>query len=337
MKIQIMSKTLQSYNSGPFWQAGEFLNEGNPDFGANPAILFIRPHFRNVTGVVGFPQVLDAYNVVLSKLPKIRVMNKMKLVEIEYVSNTCMGEDLEAGPYKAKPGFNANWREDLERRRHRYDAELLHRFCSELLEILPTFKKRLAKVDDFNFDGFLNWAALKLKDLPKTDESLKEYATALYSKPQQPKNAASWDDLLIDWSKYHPQARQTLDDLFYWDCVNEYAPHGNDEGADLLEHFQRWRKRSKSADSKKFFERLMRDWGVMGKTEIFQPGLHKDALIGLAFAHLKIDSACPSWVRNDALAALQERLTKVNQSESGNENIANLEMMIRKLEEQEKS
>ncbi|MBX9950174.1 MAG: hypothetical protein K2Y39_13485 [Candidatus Obscuribacterales bacterium] len=148
MKVEIMAKTLRSVNFGPFGYAGTFLNEDTPDFGANPAILFIQPHFRNTTGWIGFPQILEGYNARLSKLPKVKVLNKMKLIEIEYLSNVCMGEDLEGGPYNAEPGFNANWRNDLERRRHTYDVELLQRFCSELLEILPSFRKRLAKVDD---------------------------------------------------------------------------------------------------------------------------------------------------------------------------------------------
>jgi len=327
-----MAKTLRSVNFGPFFWAGEFLNENIPDFGANPSMLFVRPHFRNVTGWIGFPQILEGYNAHLSKLPKIRVKNKMKLVEIEYVSNTCMGDDLEGGKYNAEPGFNVNWREDLERRRHQYDAELLQRFCSELLEILPTFRKRLVKVDGFDFDSFLEWVALRFRDLPNTDQSLKEYAISLFSKPEEPKKAESLDDLLIDWSEYHPQARETLDDLFYWDCVNEYAPHGNDEGADVLEHFKHWRKRNKTGDSRKFFERLMRNWGAIGKAEILQPSLYKDSLIGLAFAHLKIDSACPSWVRDEALKVLRERKKDASSSELAIEISANLEMMIRKLE-----
>lgn len=333
MKIQIISKTLRSVNFGPFCYAGDFLEEGAPDFGPNPALLFVRPHFRNVEGWVGFPQILDGYNARLSKLPKVKVLNKMRLVEIEYLSNVCMGDDLECVHYNAEPGFNVNWRDDLERRHHTYDVELLQRFCSELLEILPTFRKRLAKVDDFDFDSFLEWAALRFKDLPSTDEALKEYTTALYSKPEKSKKAESWDDLLIDWSKYHPQARETLDDLFYWDCVNEYAPHGNDEGADVLEHFQSWRKRNKAGDSKKFFKRLMQEWGVLNHPEDKLQDTYEPSLIGLAFAHLKIDAACPSWVRDEALKILRQQRKNVKASESADEHNGHLDMMIKKLEE----
>lgn len=328
-----MAKTLRSVNFGPFGYAGIFLNEDIPNFGANPAMLFIQPYFRNATGWVGFPQILEGYNARLLKLPKIRVMNKMKLVEIEYLSKVCMGEDLEGARYNAEPGFNVNWRADLERRQHTYDVELLQRFCSELLEILPTFRKRLAKVDDFDFDSFLEWAALRFKDLPSSDESLKEYATALYSKPEESKKAESWDDLLIDWSNYHPQAREILDDLFYWDCVNEYAPHGNDEGADVLEHFQRWRKRNKTGDSKKFFQHLMREWGVSNHPKDEPQDTYEPSLIGLAFAHLKVDAACPSWVRDKALKVLREQRKSVKPSESADELAGYLDMMIKKLEE----
>jgi hypothetical protein len=52
-----------------------------------------------------------------------------------------------------------------------------------------------------------------------------------------------WERLGIDWSRYHASARELLDDPFYWDSADEYAPHGNDTGADLLEAFREWRRR----------------------------------------------------------------------------------------------
>lgn len=336
MKIQVMERTFAGGGTAsPFWIAGILLEDGAPDFGPNPNELFIQPFFRNVRDPLGIPKHVDAYNKLLSKLPKLRVLNNSKLVEIHYLSNVCTDD-----AFKRRTYISLAQREKVEAEHgpqhlpfRPYNADLFRPFCAELLEILPNFRKRLAKVEGFDFDRFLEWAAVKFKELPNSDESLKDYAMAWHSKPKEQKKAEGWDDLLLDWSKYHPQAREILNDLFYWDCVNEYAPHGNDEGADVLEHFEHWRKRNKTGDSKKFFERLMREWGASNHPEDKLHDTYELSLIGLAFAHLKVDAACPSWVRDEAVKVLREQRNSVKAPESAEELVGRLDMMIKKLEE----
>lgn len=150
----------------------------------------------------------------------------------------------------------------------------------------------------------MEWATIRLKDLPNSDESLKAYAMDVLNKEERERG---WDDLVLDWSEYHPRAREILNDLFFWDCLDDLAPHGNDDGADLLERFKRWRKKSPSGESKTFFDRLMREWGVSNGREIVTDDIYDCSAIALAFAHLKIDAACPKWAQDEALKALTRR------------------------------
>jgi uncharacterized protein YfeS len=42
-------------------------------------------------------------------------------------------------------------------------------------------------------------------------------------------------------SHRHPRAAQLMQDKVFWDCVNELAPFGSDEGADAYVEYRSWR------------------------------------------------------------------------------------------------
>jgi uncharacterized protein YfeS len=43
----------------------------------------------------------------------------------------------------------------------------------------------------------------------------------------------------------HPRARELMTEEFLWDCVDEEAPFGSDEGHDAYYEFRAWRQRHK--------------------------------------------------------------------------------------------
>ena len=49
-------------------------------------------------------------------------------------------------------------------------------------------------------------------------------------------------------SHRHPRAQKLASDEWFWDCVDELAPFGSDEGADAYLEFRSWRKKHPSAD-----------------------------------------------------------------------------------------
>jgi uncharacterized protein YfeS len=44
----------------------------------------------------------------------------------------------------------------------------------------------------------------------------------------------------------HPRARELMTEEFFWDCVDEEAPFGSDEGSDAYYEFRGWRQRNKT-------------------------------------------------------------------------------------------
>jgi uncharacterized protein YfeS len=44
----------------------------------------------------------------------------------------------------------------------------------------------------------------------------------------------------------HPRARQLMTEDFFWDCVDEEAPFGSDEGATAYDEFRHWREQNKT-------------------------------------------------------------------------------------------
>jgi uncharacterized protein YfeS len=43
----------------------------------------------------------------------------------------------------------------------------------------------------------------------------------------------------------HPRARELMTEDFFWDCTDEDAPFGSDEGNDAYYEFRSWRERNK--------------------------------------------------------------------------------------------
>src|SRR5581483_7953999 len=111
-----------------------------------------------------------------------------------------------------------------------------------------------------------------------------------------------------DWIDFHPKAREVLDSPFYWECGNDFAPNGNDTGADVLHGFRKWRMKNVRTPSRQFFQQLMRAWEVNPKgNDDFSVQTFDQSAIGLAFAHLKFDAACPKWLKDTALAAVKRQ------------------------------
>jgi uncharacterized protein YfeS len=49
-------------------------------------------------------------------------------------------------------------------------------------------------------------------------------------------------------SHRHPRANELMRDGFFWDCVNELAPFGSDEGADAYAEYRNWRAENPRAN-----------------------------------------------------------------------------------------
>ena len=120
---------------------------------------------------------------------------------------------------------------------------------------------------------------------------------------------SDWDKLAIDWEDFHPRARDILDEVFYWDCTDDFAPNGNDTGADVLELYQEWRTENQQRPAGAFFDQLMSEWDVSipANGDKFSLTTFEESIVGLAFAQLKIDGDCEAEIRTRALDSLAQQ------------------------------
>lgn len=105
---------------------------------------------------------------------------------------------------------------------------------------------------------------------------------------------------------YHPRARELLDDPFYWDCVNDFSPHGNDAGADLLEEYRDWLKVHREGQPLAFLKNLARAWGYSGIAGMDKEDRNESG-VALAFAEIKLRGVCGTAVRDLALQSVERQ------------------------------
>jgi uncharacterized protein YfeS len=69
----------------------------------------------------------------------------------------------------------------------------------------------------------------------------------------------------------HPRARALMADEILWDCVDEEAPFGSDEGNDAYYDFREWRQENAAANLTECL-----DWIMHGQLERYSPELCSD-------------------------------------------------------------
>jgi uncharacterized protein YfeS len=62
-------------------------------------------------------------------------------------------------------------------------------------------------------------------------------------------------------NKVHPNAKQLLNEEFYWSPIEETGPFGSDDGSDSFYGFVEWRAENKNESPVIYFKKLVQDWG----------------------------------------------------------------------------
>lgn len=262
--------------------------------------------------------------------PKLTFQRKKACAIILYESHVMSAEDIK----------------DRSRSPQHFNATL-----DELPNVLKLVKAKLMPTDSFDFDAFMADVQRLCSRHAATVQEIEHIA----SEAEQRRLAAragktEWDLLEIDWEVYHPNAPQILDDAFYWRLSDDFAPHGNDTGADLLELFTRWNRTHRKTSPLKFLEDLLSGWGIqlnpwnatdpeevrqIAQQDPIELGLCDETAVALAFAVVKLRGVCPSDVAELALKALHRMkldfLVDKLSPEVRAERIATIEKMRAKL------
>jgi uncharacterized protein YfeS len=317
-----ISVSVHSYGAGGghptlSW-IGEFFAFQQPDFGSAIRELEVQVHFATPRVPGGdFKEIEDRYEAFLAAFPTAKFHRKRAKVELNYVSR--LGDSRRVTDSRAA------------------DLDLFVRGAQELAAELAILGPRLRRSDAFDFSAFSGWLRTRLAALPQTEAELRQLTDRFAVEARNRAKAMDpWERLDIDWEEYHPQARPLLDDPFYWECADDFAPHGNDTGADILEFY---RERSGRAQSgTQFLDGVLRDWGlnpVQPPDDPLMVPVWEDAKIAVAFAQLKVDATCDPAVRAGALDAIARCRARIKAKHAGwellGERLRTLEKMESKL------
>jgi uncharacterized protein YfeS len=180
---------------------------------------------------------------------------------------------------------------------------------AETIAALGLLRERLTEKDDFKLEAFLSHCRKAQLRLPSTAEELAGLAEES-EKRQATRYAvmSPWERLGIDWRDFHPDARSILDEPFYWECSNDFAPNGNDTGADLLADYRKWLRRNPAGDPIAFYHHLIHRWGFPPEpSSDIDRTVADEAAVALAFAELKLRADCRPAVAALARGAIQRQ------------------------------
>jgi uncharacterized protein YfeS len=245
-------------------------------------------------------QSYEDYKKNLPNLPKIRFYKTKRRLVIEYRSS--LSED----EYQWNYGPST--------------PELILKASNELQEILRLGDAKL-KGTGFDTRRFHEEVAALVERLPSATEGLEALRKELEQwRQDRIRQTDPWDLLDIDWKKYHPRARELLNDVFFWSLSDDFAPHGNDTGADLLADFRKWNKRNPQESAHRMVSQLMKAWGFQSldphevdealvlrrdQEHPHDSTVLDEALVAAAFAAIKLRGGCDPETRELALYAIQ--------------------------------
>ena len=318
MEFYLMAKTYNSYGAHPTLSPiPQFLLQGAPDFGDGIKELTLTFHFATSgPAKKTLESIYEAHHRNRSSLPKIVFRRSKRKMTIDVASDLMDGRDWKRTPRLSLP--------------------LFVRAMDEVIAALTLMKSRLKSSDGFDVASFLAVCAASKSRIPSSEDDLQVLAEELESVRHRELDAMSpWEKLGIDWEDYHPLARAALDDPFFWESANDFAPHGNDTGADLLVDYRAWLRRNRDGSPMAFLEALVKRWGYSGLSEMDEH-VRDEAAIALAFAEMKLRGSCDRRARDMAIKAV-ERQRALAQASSGwphrDERLRTLGMIESKLRE----
>ena len=259
-----------------------------PDFGPAVEVIAITVHFDTVTPQPSLAPLYEQHKKLLETLPKLDFAPNKKRLDVIYCSPLFTAEQFGKGKHIAPT------------------AKDLASFLSEICDVIQLSPPALTSNANFDFAACSKWLKDKICEAPTSDDAL----SALKARGEQIWQArlaaaSPWDLLAIDWDDYHQNARTILDDIFFWDCLDEFAPHGNDSGADLLEMFREWQQMNPDTDMLELFNEVFHSGNGKGVTFV---DLERDEMmLGFAFAAIKLYGTCPKEVAAEALSAISNQ------------------------------
>lgn len=316
MEFLVMVKSYNRYGGHTtLSRIGDFLLMGANNFGDGIKELTITLYLSDSgPSKRTLDQCLESHNRNRSTLPKVTYRKEKGKLEINIASDIIDARDWKPSPRPSLP--------------------LFERGVEEIIGALPLIRRRLKDSDAFDFEAFLAHCEVAQQHIPNSESALEELVSELRETEKAKRDVMSpWEKLGIDWQNFHANAREVLDDPFFWDCTDDFSPNGNDTGADLLEAYRDWLKGYKDGQPIRFLERLAKQWGY-SSIESMDHDVRAEAAVALAFADLKLRATCNAETRKLAIEAIEQQRRQAEAStgwSSRQERLSALAKIERKL------
>lgn len=196
------------------------------------------------------------------------------------------------------------------------DPKLVHGALTELINALPIVKAKLKKTDDFDYEGFERFLIQKLNQLPSNAEELKAIREIVAGRRKAVhEQKDEWEKLDVDWEDYSPRAREVVPLPFLWEIADDFAPNGNDSGADTLELFREWNASHRDQSALVFLSKLMTQWEIDPDNPYendITSKVYREMIVGLAFASAKLRGECEMKLRELSISAIDKYLSEIS-------------------------
>jgi hypothetical protein len=284
MKLQVMLSAFNSFGGGAeFGPVSALIGMSEQDLGSGLERIELTLCFRSSKPFEeqGVDKSLRgsyrAFHRRLETLPNRRFLRKKRRLTLEAVADFASAEEVR------------DWRPDRHLGWQRPMLDLL-------IDEVAACRRKFKASDDFRVADFLGW--LRALELPDGAEATAELLARWKAFEEAEREQMSdWERLGFDWDDFHPDARSVVDDPRLWSQGHDFAPNGNDNGADLMSRFREDKSRSSRNGGKAFYQRMQRDWGfgadaAVGDSIEYQ--MRREVVLGLACAFLKLYASCPA-------------------------------------------
>lgn len=263
-----------------------------------------------------FEQHWPEYHQKLASLPKARFLRKKRAFRLECHASFAPAEiALEvARPLRVLPPALIGQPGALRKIGCSVRQEALEPLTRVLSADLATVKLRVKKTDAFDWRGFLAAVDQLPAELPRTLADADVLAQRRESRHAAKVKADPWVAVDVDWDDFHPSARRILNDPWYWSCGDDWAPHGNDAGSDVLHDMMKRRGSAWSAVHEALTTLtdhgstwMNTDSAIARRIAEADPQMYticEQTLIAVAFAELKLAGSCSDHFHKMALNAL---------------------------------
>lgn len=198
--------------------------------------------------------------------------------------------------------------EEKDSREKQIQIDWQHKVLDSLTERIQSSRRKFKKTDDFRVADFLEWLSCLHDRLPKTQKEARAMDQQWREFDEKKMAGLSdWEKLGLDFDDYHADARKVVDDPDLWCLSHDFAPNGNDSGADLLDIFRKQKSRIKKNEGRSFLKRMGRDWEFDPQKEpddSIEYETKREVVVALAFSFLKVLAFCPDWLVEEAVATI---------------------------------